>query len=316
MKKIMFKDRITKYCLQDKYKSVSKLKNYDVFMKLIEGYTFDDLENVLDIVSKKMNLPKEQVFKNIQAGQNCPLPIKILLYNSAYECIDSKKDLGNTLKPDGYGVTSWITHSLQVARASRILAENTGENKQIAEILGLIHDIGRKKTHTIEHIPLGYEMLIKMGLEEKNRGYVSASKINLIHEYLKAPDGKGDRKANCDYMLGEENDDLGNYLQRYEYTNHDVIVSIADLIVTNNGEFSPYKRIKDIYTRRNQAVEQKCYFLQRFIVSLNEIIELMNKEKHEPIDIQGKTEEELWKMLQEISDRFENTLQLDMQKAV
>ena len=312
----MFKDRITKYCLADGYKSVSKLKNYDVFMKLIEGYNMQDLENVINIVSRKANITKEQVFQNIQAGDNCPLAIKILLYNSAYECIDSKKDLGNTLKPDGYGVTSWITHSLQVARACKILADNIGENKQIAEILGLLHDIGRKKTHTLDHIPLGYEMLIKIGLEEKNRGYISASKINLIHEYLKAPNGKGDRKANCDYIIGEEDDDLANYLQRYQYTNQDVIVSIADLIVTNDGKFSPYKRIKDIYTRRNQPTEQKCYFLKRFIDSLNEIIELMSKEKHKPIDIEEKNEDELWEMLKEISYKFENTLQLDTQKSI
>ena len=30
---------------------------------------------MIDNQAKKMNLPKEQVFKNIQAGQNCPLPI-------------------------------------------------------------------------------------------------------------------------------------------------------------------------------------------------------------------------------------------------
>ena len=306
--KLMFKDLITKYCLADNYKSVSKLKNYNVFMKLIEGYSINDLENVIDIVSKKTGLSEEEIFQNIKLGTNCPLVIKVLLYNSAYECIDSKKDMGNTLKADGYGVTSWITHSLQVARACKILAQNTGEDTQKAEILGLVHDIGRKKTHTLEHIPLGYNMLIKMGLEEKNRGYVSASKINLIHEYLKAPDGKGDRKANCDYVAGEENDDLAHYLQRYKYTNQDVIVSIADLIVTNDGKFSPYKRIKDIYTRRNQPTEQKSYFLERFIVSLNDIIGLMNKEKTKPMDIEGKSEEELWKVLENISDKFENTL--------
>ena len=308
MSKIMFKDLITKYCLVDKYKSVSKLKNYDVFMKLIEGYSEQDLENVIEIVSKKTNLTKEQVFQFIQTGENCPLPIKVLLYNSAYECIDSKKDLGNTLKADGYGVTSWITHSLQVARACKILAENTGEDQQKAEILGLVHDIGRKKTHTLEHIPLGYRMLIELGLKEKNRGYISASKINLMHEYLKAPNGTGDRKANCDYMIGEENDDLANFLGRYQYTNQDVIVSIADLIVTNDGEFSPYKRIKDIYTRRNQPTEQKSYFLERFIISLNDILELMTKENNKQIDIKGKNEEELWIVLQEISDKFEKTI--------
>ena len=66
MSRIMFKDLTTKYCLTDNYKSISKLKNYDVFMKLIEGYSEQDLENVIEIVSRKTNLPKEQIYQNIE----------------------------------------------------------------------------------------------------------------------------------------------------------------------------------------------------------------------------------------------------------
>ena len=305
----MFKDLNTKYCLTDMYTSVKKLKNYDVFMKLIEGYSLEDLENLIELASNRTNLSHEQIFQAIQKGEKCPLPIKFVLYDSAYECINSKKDLGNTLKADGYGVTSWITHSLQVARACKILAKTTGENEQTAEILGLVHDIGRKKTHTLEHIPLGYNMLVNIGLKEKNRGYISASKIILTHEYLKSSNGTGDRKANCDYVPGDENDDLDLFLRKYHYTTQDVIVSIADLIVTNDGKFSPYKRIEDIYSRRNQPTKQKAYFLERFILSLNDILERMSKQQTKKLDVKDKSEEELWGVLKDISDRFESVIE-------
>ena len=67
-----------------------------------------------------------------------------------------------------------IQHCLTVERtaisiANRILANGHGIDLQLVSVGGLLHDIGRSKTHSIEHGVEGGKILRRMGLKDLAR---------------------------------------------------------------------------------------------------------------------------------------------------
>ena len=70
----------------------------------------------------------------------------------------------------------WIAHSKNVALAAKSIAEAAGLDPQIAYILGLLHDIGRRYGMSyMKHSTDGYHFMMEHGFEDVARICLSHS---------------------------------------------------------------------------------------------------------------------------------------------
>ena len=256
----------------------------DAFMLLINGLKANDLDNLCKkLQSIYPQLEIEDIYKVTQGEFDIlkhinPIAIKMLIYNCAMECIKEGKHLGNVTTPDGrYNTSSFITHSLYESMLAGELAQMIGADKNKAKTLAILHDYGRKFTHTFEHVPRGFEALV-------NEGWQDEAVATLTHSFL-----NGGRCANCDsaeegFYIDEEGspkweseeykDDVAIFLDGYKYSVYDEILNVSDLMATSNGIVSPSKRVEDIRSRKPADSKNEAYFLTEFI---NKLASFLNK---------------------------------------
>ena len=255
--------------------------NEEAFLVLIKDVESENLDNFCKYLCEKYDnsLNSLDYYEIIQSN-NIPDFLKNNLIASAYECIDKYGNLGNkTIMEGKINTSSWISHSLYEAKVARNLANNLNLNTYIAFQMGLLHDIGRKQSHSFDHVIKGYEYLASIGWNEEA---ISC----LTHSFLKeftSNSKKGGRFANCDpaedgfnvdenlipyYSESYEKDDVSEFLENYNYSIYDVILNISDLIATDKGVVSPYERVEDIYTRKKPDERNRTYFLNNFIHTL------------------------------------------------
>ncbi len=78
----------------------------------------------------------------------------------------------------------WAPHSRVTAVNARIIAENCGMDGDKAYILGLLHDIGRRKgSWGVDHIFDGYEYMTGLGEHE-------IARISMTHSYPEIPNSR------------------------------------------------------------------------------------------------------------------------------
>lgn len=137
----------------------------------------------------------------------------------------------------------WVKHSLNVAQAAKLIAEQTSDmNPEIAYILGLLHDIGRRRFGIIgmRHSVDGYNYLTE-------QGHDSAARICLSHVAFKY-----DSKV---IIVGkwngteEEYNFIVNYLSQTEDTDYDKLIKLCDYISMASGICLMEKRMVDIAIR-------------------------------------------------------------------
>ena len=88
--------------------------------------------------------------------------VKRIILACAYKCIYDGKFLGNTIvdvKGELTNTSNCLSHILYHGEASRVLAEAIGLDGKVAQKLGILHDIGRKRTHSFMHTIAGFELL-------------------------------------------------------------------------------------------------------------------------------------------------------------
>lgn len=138
------KEDLTNLCLmiKDYFKSLKnpiKLSNNDCY-KLTQGNNLDSI--VVD----------EQ--------------LKEIILELAYKCIENGTRLGTRIIPNNkINTSAWLSHSLMESKVAGQLAEKLGLDSDISRILGMLHDYGRKKMHSFEHVIKGYELLVDEGWE-------------------------------------------------------------------------------------------------------------------------------------------------------
>lgn len=117
--------------------------------------------------------------------------------------------------------TNWIDHSLCVGKCARRIAEKLNLDGEKAEVLGYIHDIGKRSSEMVDHTIEGYEFIKSLGYDEE---YYN---ICLSHSYL-----------NNDYycIAGEIPEDIPfrtGFVKNHQYSIYEKIVQICDLMCTN-----------------------------------------------------------------------------------
>lgn len=261
----------------------------DAFLLCIKNLPIEDLENLCLEIQNYFGTMENPIILSInecyKLTQGNPISLiipdenfKSTLLDLAYKCIHSGKHLGNKTIADGkINTSSWISHSLFQGETCGLLAESFGLDYDTAIKLGILHDIGRKYTHTFEHTIKGFEALVDEGWLEESFGCLTHSFLGDIKENGKI---NGGRCANCDpaldgFYVDEQGnpkwtddaikDDITLFLENYNYNNYDLLLNLADLMATDKGIVSPYDRVSDIATRKIPDPKNRNYFKANFI---------------------------------------------------
>lgn len=249
----------------------------DAFLLLINidkngNLTALDLENLckkiqefyLNSFSNPTILTVEECYKLTQ-NLNLSDDEKNIILNLAYECIREEKKLGNNTINDGKINTSeWLSHSLYMGEACASLAKMLNLNANTARTYGLLHDFGRKYSHSFDHVTKGFEKLYDIGWHSESIGCLTHSFVNGGRCSNNEPAVEGfyvDENGNPHWENNIQKDDITLFLENYTYNEYDLILNISDLIATSNGIVAPHERIADIATRRKIDPKNRGYFL-------------------------------------------------------
>lgn len=135
----------------------------------------------------------------------------------------------------------WIEHSLNVGRAAELIAKEDKElDSNVALILGMLHDIGRRYGVTNERHSLdGY----KFALEN---GYDLWARICITHGYLCKNVNDICGKKDCTI---EERNFIKGYLGNIEFTAYDKLIQLCDALALPSGFCLLEKRMLDVVMR-------------------------------------------------------------------
>lgn len=135
----------------------------------------------------------------------------------------------------------WVVHSQRVAEAAEAIAACLpGLAPDVAYILGLLHDMGRRAGVTgMRHVLDGYRFLA-------DRGYEDAARINMTHSFavkdLRAIFGEWD-------CTSDELNFIEAYLARVEYDDYDRLIQLCDSLAMAEGFVLMEKRMLDVALR-------------------------------------------------------------------
>lgn len=162
--------------------------------------------------------------------------------------------------------TRLISHSINVAKASEIIAKNLKLDSDLAYCYGLFHDIGKSQGGKgLNHTYLGYKFLM-------NNKIIDKPDICLTHSFpLK----------NVDCYLGEndctmqEYEFLKEYISKVEYTIYDRIIQLSDAIAGSDGFMILEISMVKVAMKYNINAHTK-YLWQAYFDVYNEIEKLVN----------------------------------------
>lgn len=135
----------------------------------------------------------------------------------------------------------WVQHSLYASKAAQIIAENCeGLNPEVAAIMGMLHDIGRRFGVTkLRHTLDGYNFLME-------KGFYRVAKICLTHSFdwkdIRSTLGKWD----CNK---EEYEFVKQYIESNEYDDYDRLIQLCDCLALSDGYCLLEKRMIDVALR-------------------------------------------------------------------
>ncbi|EHJ00659.1 metal-dependent phosphohydrolase HD sub domain containing protein [Clostridium sp. DL-VIII] len=128
---------------------------------------------------------------------------------------------------EGLNPGSWIEHSKNVALAARLIADkDQGLNSEKAYILGLLHDIGRRKYISgMEHVLYGHAFMQEKGHEE-------IARICMTHTFPY-------KDVNAIYgdwgYQREEAEIVEKYIKDIEYDDYDLLIQLCDSLSMPDG---------------------------------------------------------------------------------
>lgn len=135
----------------------------------------------------------------------------------------------------------WIEHSKKVGEASKRIASKLNLDTEKAEVLGLIHDIGKRYGQNSHHVINGYKFIKELGYDDEY------ANICLTHSYLNndincTAGGVPDPKSEG-YEFRKE------FIKNHEYTIYEKIINFCDLMCTDKFMILE-QRLIEIMTRR------------------------------------------------------------------
>lgn len=141
--------------------------------------------------------------------------------------------------------TPWVEHSIFAARAARAIAELDDDlDPEIAETIGLLHDIGRQEGITdMRHTLDGYNCLHALGYED-------AARICITHSFP-IEDAKGTKSSPGRWdCTDEEIRFIDEYLREVEFTDYDRLIQLCDSLALPSGYCRLEQRFVDLVLRR------------------------------------------------------------------
>jgi putative nucleotidyltransferase with HDIG domain len=136
----------------------------------------------------------------------------------------------------------WVEHSKYVAEGAKLIAANCEDlDSEVAYILGLLHDIGKKTgITTISHIIDGYNY-------SNEHGYKFLAKICVTHS---CPTKTIDDIVEVnESSKGEGYNFVEGFLNTVEYDDYDKLIQLCDAIALPNGFTLIEKRLVDVALR-------------------------------------------------------------------
>lgn len=135
----------------------------------------------------------------------------------------------------------WIEHSLNVGQAAELIAKEDKElDSNVALILGMLHDIGRRYGITNERHSLdGYKFAME-------NGYDLWARICMTHGYLCKNVDDICGKKDCTI---EERNFIKEYLYNIEFTAYDKLIQLCDALALPSGFCLLEKRMIDVVMR-------------------------------------------------------------------
>ena len=169
---------------------------------------------------------------------------------------------------------AWIDHSLYVGKVAELIAKEDKElDSNVALILGMLHDIGRRYGVTNErHSIDGYKFAME-------KGYDLWARICMTHGYLCKNVDDICGKKDCTI---EERNFTKEYLNNIEFTAYDKLIQLCDALALHNGFTLIEKRLVDVALRHgvNEYIvpkwkafmELKKYFEEKMEKSIYSIL--------------------------------------------
>lgn len=141
--------------------------------------------------------------------------------------------------------TPWVEHSKFVAQAAGSIAELDPDlDGTVAQILGLLHDIGRQEGITdMRHALDGYTFL-------KGLGYEGAARICLTHSFPSTDLMRTETAAGTWDCSEEERRFVDEYLSGVQITQYDRLIQLCDALALPSGFCRLEKRLVDVVLRR------------------------------------------------------------------
>jgi hypothetical protein len=139
----------------------------------------------------------------------------------------------------------WGDHcrtAASTARAIAAAARGMDLDPDVAYVLGLLHDIGRRSAvgvPDVRHVLDGYAHLTELGYED-------AARICLTHSF---PIKKTDAFASPWTGLDTEKQWVQDYLDGAEYTPYDRLIQLCDSLALPHGPVLMEKRFVDVVLR-------------------------------------------------------------------
>ena len=136
----------------------------------------------------------------------------------------------------------WADHCRNVGTAARIIASRCpGLDRQKAEVLGMLHDIGRGAgVMDMRHIVEGYRLAM-------TRGWPDVARISLTHSFAL----KNAVTAAGNWDCPDEDVRLvQDYLNGVEYDDYDRLIQLCDYLADPWGFCVLEKRMVDVTLRR------------------------------------------------------------------
>lgn len=142
---------------------------------------------------------------------------------------------------EGLNPGLWVEHSKYTGQAARLIAENIeGLNSEVAEVLGMLHDIGRRVgVYKIRHSIDGYNYSME-------KGYSLLARVCITHSFP---------YKNINIILDEwdsteENFNfLKKYLEEVEFDDYDKLIQLCDALALPSGFCILEKRMVDVALR-------------------------------------------------------------------
>ena len=188
----------------------------------------------------------------------------------------------------------WIKHSINVAIVAERLAEQLKLDSKKAYVLGLIHDIGRrKKEHVgLRHIIEGYNFL-------EEQGYKEEARVCLTHTFYSRSLVKPNLTKENTNLTRNEIEFISDNKNKNGFNIYDKILQIADNMGSATG-------INTVERRRTESM------LRYGITDVSE------KNLREIFKVQNEIEEKLgfslYKIFPEVADNISKTLIKDVIK--